>query len=103
MVFTLEPLRAQEGDCLLLHFGTAKDPKLAVIDGGPGRVYEDFLEPRLEEIREAKKKKTTWRPATDSIAALLEAKQGDGYKFRVHEVEDGVPFKIKLGKSDVPW
>jgi hypothetical protein len=51
MILTLEPLRAQEGDCLLLHWGTKAAPKLAVIDGGPGRVYENFLQPRLEQIR----------------------------------------------------
>src|SRR6266511_1116582 len=51
MIMTLEPLRAEEGDCLLLHWGTTAAPKLAVIDGGPGLVYEDSLEPRLQEIR----------------------------------------------------
>jgi hypothetical protein len=51
MILTLEPLRALEGDCLLLHWGTAAAPKLAVIDGGPGRIYEDSLEPRLQQIR----------------------------------------------------
>jgi hypothetical protein len=54
MILTLEPLPAKEGDCLLLHWGTTAAPKLAklaVIDGGPGRVYEDSLQPRLERIR----------------------------------------------------
>jgi Metallo-beta-lactamase superfamily len=50
MIFTLEALPAKEGDCLLLHWGTAADKKLAVIDGGPGRIYDDELRPRLEEI-----------------------------------------------------
>ncbi len=50
MIFTLEVLQAQEGDCLLLHWGTEDKPKLAVIDGGPGRVYENTLKPRLQEI-----------------------------------------------------
>ena len=36
MLFTLEPLKAAEGDCVLLHWGTGADAKLAVIDGGPG-------------------------------------------------------------------
>ena len=51
MLFTLEPLQAHEGDCMLLHWGTIAEPKLAVIDGGPTTVYEDHLRPRLEEIR----------------------------------------------------
>lgn len=50
MLFTLEPLPAAEGDCLLLHWGTAAQPKLAVIDGGPGTIWETSLLPRLEEI-----------------------------------------------------
>lgn len=50
MIFTLEPLQAAEGDCLLLHWGSADDPKLAVIDGGPGRIYENSLRPRLEQL-----------------------------------------------------
>ncbi|HEX5719899.1 MAG TPA: hypothetical protein VF179_27340 [Thermoanaerobaculia bacterium] len=50
MLFTLEPLPAAEGDCLLLHWGTLDSPKIAVIDGGPGQIYEDHLRPRLDEI-----------------------------------------------------
>lgn len=51
MIFTLEVLPAKEGDCLLLHWGKKDAPKLAVIDGGPSRVFEETLAPRLEEIR----------------------------------------------------
>jgi ribonuclease BN (tRNA processing enzyme) len=51
----LEALRAQFGDSLLLHFGTEKTPRLAVIDGGPPGVYNDALEPRLLKIREERK------------------------------------------------
>lgn len=50
MLFTLEALPAKEGDCLLLHWGTIAEPKLALIDGGPGTVWETSLRPRLEEI-----------------------------------------------------
>lgn len=55
MILTLEPLPAMAGDCLLLHWGTKAAPRLAVIDGGPGRVYEDSLEPRLDKIRTKRK------------------------------------------------
>jgi beta-lactamase superfamily II metal-dependent hydrolase len=51
MIFSLEALNARHGDCLLLHYGTAKAPKLIVIDGGPKGVYEAALRPRLEELR----------------------------------------------------
>jgi beta-lactamase superfamily II metal-dependent hydrolase len=50
VLFTLEALPAEEGDCLLLHWGTRKKPNVALIDGGPGRVYEDHLRPRLDEV-----------------------------------------------------
>jgi beta-lactamase superfamily II metal-dependent hydrolase len=53
VLFTLEALPAEEGDCLLLHWGTRKNqkqPKIALIDAGPGRVYENHLRPRLEEL-----------------------------------------------------
>lgn len=50
MILTLECLAAKEGDCLLLHWSNGASIHLAVIDGGPGRVYEDELEPRLHEI-----------------------------------------------------
>ena len=55
MLFTLEALPAEEGDCLLLHWGTRKKPnklKIGVIDGGPGLVYDNDLRPRLDEIVE---------------------------------------------------
>lgn len=49
-LFSLEILPAGEGDCLLVHWGDA--PSIAVIDGGPGRVFEEALRVRLEEIRQ---------------------------------------------------
>jgi beta-lactamase superfamily II metal-dependent hydrolase len=52
MLFSLEALKAQHGDCLLLHWG---DPaRLILIDGGPGPVFRNSLEPRLEELRESR-------------------------------------------------
>lgn len=47
----LEVLPAGKGDCLILHYGSDKNPKLAVIDGGPGGTYRDQLEPRLKGLR----------------------------------------------------
>lgn len=51
MLFTLEALDADFGDSLLVHCGTAAEPLLVVIDGGPPHVYEKSLRPRLEELR----------------------------------------------------
>ncbi len=51
-IFSLDIRRARKGDCLLLHYGTAAKPKLAMIDGGPDDVYQPHLRPRLEKIRQ---------------------------------------------------
>ncbi len=51
MIFTLEALRAKHGDCLLLHYGSADDPRFALIDGGPAGVWQESLRPRLEALR----------------------------------------------------
>lgn len=48
----LEILPARHGDCMLLHFGSKNEPRLALIDGGPAGVYHETLIPRLDEIRE---------------------------------------------------
>ena len=52
MPFTLEALEAKKGDALLLHYGKDSDPKLIVIDGGPGGVYAGSLKPRLDQIKQ---------------------------------------------------
>src|SRR5215204_2070898 len=54
MFFTLDVRRARKGDCLILHYGTKKQPGLGLIDGGPSGVYKPHLKPRLAEIREAR-------------------------------------------------
>lgn len=50
-MFTLEALDAKQGDCLLLRWGSARFPRLVVIDGGPSGVFRASLAPRLEELR----------------------------------------------------
>lgn len=54
MYFTLDVRRARKGDCLILHYGTKKEPGLGLIDGGPANVYKPHLKPRLGEIRKAR-------------------------------------------------
>ena len=54
MLFTLEALDARHGDALLLHYGSAANPQLIVIDGGPPGVYRKALKPRLEALRTAR-------------------------------------------------
>ena len=50
-MLVFEALRAKYGDALLLHWGTAAQPRLAVVDGGPPGVFADALKPRLAELR----------------------------------------------------
>jgi beta-lactamase superfamily II metal-dependent hydrolase len=52
--FTLEALPARYGDCLMLHYGSDSEPGLILIDGGPGKVWEKSLQPRLKALREAR-------------------------------------------------
>lgn len=49
-MFVLEAVKAKHGDCLLLHWGAAHAPRLALIDGGPGGIYRRFLRPRLAAL-----------------------------------------------------
>ena len=51
MIFSLEALQAFHGDSLLVHAGTAAEPVLLLIDGGPSGTWETSLQPRLEELR----------------------------------------------------
>ena len=55
MLFSLDVLRAAKGDCLCLHFGTSERPRLILIDGGPAKIYEESLKPRLARIRKGRK------------------------------------------------
>jgi hypothetical protein len=55
MFFTLDVRRARKGDCLILHYGSKKDPGLMLIDAGPSKVYKPHLKPRLAQIRAARR------------------------------------------------
>ncbi len=52
MWFSLDVIRARKGDCLMLHYGTKADRHLMLIDGGPKAVYEPYLRPRIERVKE---------------------------------------------------
>lgn len=53
--FSLDVVRARKGDCLILHFGTAKKPGLFLIDGGPSGVYQPQLRKRLASLKTSRK------------------------------------------------
>jgi glyoxylase-like metal-dependent hydrolase (beta-lactamase superfamily II) len=56
MVFTLEALQANDGDCLILHYQktAAGKPTRVLIDGGSAGVYSSVLKPRLDQLRAGK-------------------------------------------------
>jgi Metallo-beta-lactamase superfamily len=54
VIFTLEALQADGGDCLVLHYGANDQPRIALIDGGPSGIYQRSLRPRLDELRAAR-------------------------------------------------
>ncbi|MEO8259056.1 MAG: hypothetical protein ABI868_17040 [Acidobacteriota bacterium] len=52
MLFTLEALQANDGDCLLLHYQADGDALVHVlIDGGAAGIYRSILKPRLVQLR----------------------------------------------------
>ena len=52
MIFALEALQGNDGDCLLLHYGsTADQTNPVLIDGGSRGVYQSVLKPRLDSLR----------------------------------------------------
>jgi len=50
MIFTLEALEAQHGDALLLHYGDAGAPRVAMIDAGPRNTFTKRVKPRLDQL-----------------------------------------------------
>jgi beta-lactamase superfamily II metal-dependent hydrolase len=50
-VIVFEALQAKHGDSLLLRYDHQGDTRLWVIDGGPRGIFNDRLQPRLEELR----------------------------------------------------
>jgi hypothetical protein len=53
-IFSIDLIPARTGDCLILHYGSADNPRLVLIDGGPKGVYRPYLKPRLEQIKAAR-------------------------------------------------
>lgn len=57
MLFSLDVIRAGEGDCMILHYGPPDDPRIVLIDGGPSGTYGEFLKPRLEQIKRERERR----------------------------------------------
>jgi beta-lactamase superfamily II metal-dependent hydrolase len=68
MLFSLEALKAEHGDCLLLHWGTRTAPRRLLIDGGAPGVYRETLRPRLVQLRERGPVGASGRLALDAVA-----------------------------------
>ena len=52
-MLNLRVVQAEQGDCLILEYGTVSSPRYILIDGGPNQIYDDHLQFVLGGIREA--------------------------------------------------
>ena len=98
-MLVLEALRAKFGDALILHSGTAKSPRLTVIDGGPSGVYNDALRPRLEELR-AERRLGDRTPL--DIELLMVSHIDDDHVAGVLELADKLNERRESGQP-LPW
>ena len=97
-MFTLEALHAKHGDALLLHFGSADDPHLIVIDGGPGGVYKTVSQ-RLTQIREKRKLPAATPLEIDlMMVSHLDADHITGILELMRKLRD-----LKQSKKPLPW
>jgi hypothetical protein len=98
-MFVLESLRAKYGDALLLHYGTEKKPRLAVIDGGPPGVYNDALKPRLLAIRKERGLEETAPLDIDlMMVSHIDQDHIAGILELVRKMKD-----LRESKKPVPW
>ena len=52
MIFTLEALKADNGDSLILHYGESDAPRFILIDGGPNQSgYRKVIRKRLNQLK----------------------------------------------------
>ena len=90
MVFTLEALQANDGDCLILHYQktAAGTPVRVLIDGGSAGVYNTVLKPRIDQLRGKKpldlRMVMTSHIDSDHITGVL-----DLFKALAQQREDG--------------
>lgn len=52
-MFKLHVVQAENGDCLILEFGTPSQPGYILIDGGPETIYDKHLRDELLKIRDS--------------------------------------------------
>lgn len=98
-MLVFEALRAAHGDALILHYGTKTNPRIAVVDGGPGGVYADALRPRLDEIRAERKLGTTAPLGIDlMMVSHIDDDHIVGILDLVREMKD-----LRDSQEFVPW
>jgi len=99
-VFTLEALDANSGDALLVHYGTAANPKLMVVDGGFSGTYRNRMKPRLAELKRAAGDPESL-PIDHVVVSHLDGDHITGVLKMFEELEDAhdqglaLPFKVE--------
>lgn len=51
-IFSIEVLKASQGESLILHYGELDHPRFILLDGGPTGVYKSSIAPRLTELKQ---------------------------------------------------
>ncbi|HVS16862.1 MAG TPA: hypothetical protein VMV46_23360 [Thermoanaerobaculia bacterium] len=98
MTVLLEALDTPRGQALLLHYGDRKDPRLALVDGGPRNSYDEVLRPRLEELRHH-------RGGTLEVDLVVVSRAVDDHAFGIVDLTDELVLLDEEdgGDTDVPY
>ncbi len=100
MIFTLEALEAQKGDCLVLSWGKTNEAvRHLVIDGGPGGVWASSLSKRLDQLRKNHKiPKLEPLPIEMVMVSHIDDDHINGvleFLSMIEDVQPAVPYRVK--------
>ena len=100
MIFTLEALEAQKGDCLILSWGKTNDAvRHIVIDGGPAGVWAGSLSKRLGQLRKNRKiPKLESLPIEMVMVSHIDDDHINGvleFFTMIEDVQPAVPYRVK--------
>ncbi len=100
MIFTLEALEAQKGDCLILSWGKTNEVvRHIVIDGGPAGVWASSLSKRLDLLRKNHKiPKLESLPIEMVMVSHIDDDHINGvleFFSMIEDVQPAVPYRVK--------
>jgi hypothetical protein len=101
VIFTLEALKARHGDALLLHYGDAAKPRVALIDGGPSGTWPT-VRGRLEELRAHAEQIGTLRDGRLGIDLAVVTHLDDDHVHGILDLSDDLVTRSDKSQ-DAPW